>query len=255
MEERQTNYTIAESYRLPSGGSIYSRPVNPIVELRSMTAREEMKRNNPSMTPLKVLADIIEGCMLEKPAIHVYDMAIGDYEYLLHKLRVVTYGDEYNMGIVCPYCGEQIDAKVHLDELEVKEFDKNKFDSLRTFTLPKSQSVVSIRFQTPRMLDDIRMKAKDLKRTMKAADLDFETFALLQYIIETVDGNLMNSFEIETFINRLPAIDLLKITQNLDNLNKCIGLNTEFYKTCPNCNSDVKAFFRFGPEFFRPTID
>ena len=48
-EERQTNYTIAESLELPSGGKIYSKAVNPRVELRSMTTRDEMKRCNPSM--------------------------------------------------------------------------------------------------------------------------------------------------------------------------------------------------------------
>ena len=43
-EERQTKYTIAEGYELPSKGKIYSVPVNSHVELRSMSARDEMKR-------------------------------------------------------------------------------------------------------------------------------------------------------------------------------------------------------------------
>ena len=68
---RQTNYTIAEGYELPSKGKIYSVAVNPHVELRSMSARDEMKRLSPSSTQFKKLADIIEGCMIEKPAIHV----------------------------------------------------------------------------------------------------------------------------------------------------------------------------------------
>jgi hypothetical protein len=90
--ERLTDYTIMEGYELPSKGKIYSDSVNPHVELRSMTARDEMKRLSPSSTPLKTLADIIEGCCIEKPKVHVYDMALGDYEFLLHKLRIVTYG-------------------------------------------------------------------------------------------------------------------------------------------------------------------
>ena len=46
-EERQTNYTIGEDFILPSGGKIYDKAVNPHVELRSMTARDEMKRASP----------------------------------------------------------------------------------------------------------------------------------------------------------------------------------------------------------------
>ena len=57
MEERQQNYTIAEGYELPSKGLIYEGvSVNPHVELRSMTARDEMKRLNSSTTPFKTLA-------------------------------------------------------------------------------------------------------------------------------------------------------------------------------------------------------
>ena len=60
-EERQTNYTIGEGFILPSCGKIYDKAVNPNVELRSMTARDEMKRLSPSATQFKKLADIIEG--------------------------------------------------------------------------------------------------------------------------------------------------------------------------------------------------
>ena len=134
-EERQTKYTIAESYELPSKGEIYDVEVNPHVELRSMTARDEMKRLSPSATPFKTLADIIEGCMIEKPTIHVYDMCLADYEYLLHKLRIVTYGDEYKIYLRCPYCGEEVETVAHLEHLAVKDFDISKLEELKTITL------------------------------------------------------------------------------------------------------------------------
>lgn len=255
MEEKQKNWTIGESYELPSGGIIYDKKINPRIELRSMTARDELKRANPNtLTPLKSMADIIEGCMIEKPAIHVYDMCLGDYEYLLHKLRVISYGDEYKITVGCPYCGETFEQTIHLENLELKEFDQDKFNELQTFTLPDSGRLVSIAFQTPHMMDDLKIKAKELKRKYKNADLDFETMAKLQAIIETVDGNPLTAFETDTFIDRLSAKDMLKILQNSDKLNTCIGLNTELHLECPTCESDVLSFFRIGPEFFRPEI-
>jgi len=252
-EERQTNYTIAEGYELPSKGLIYDKPVAAHVDLRSMTARDEMKRLSPSTAHFKILADIIEGCMIEKPAIHVYDMALGDYEYLLHKLRVVTYGDEYKVGLTCPYCGEQITSSMHLDELEVREFDKEKFEELRTFTLPKSGHVVSIKFQTPRMLDEAEGKIREMKRKYKNADIQFDLLVLLEQVIDSVDGNKLDPSKAESFINKLPALDMTKIVNNLDALNACIGLDASFQVECPSCGGDVPATFRFGPEFFRPT--
>ena len=146
MEERQTNYTIMEGYELPSRGKIYAEDVNPHIELRSMTARDEMKRLSPSSTPLKTLADIIEGCCIEKPAIHVYDMSLGDYEFLLHKLRIVTYGEDYKVTLRCFECGEAIETVADLGQLSVKDFDEDAIKALQTFSLPKSGRVITLNF-------------------------------------------------------------------------------------------------------------
>lgn len=252
-EERQTNYTIAESFELPSGGKIYSKAVNPRVELRSMTTRDEMKRCNPSNTQFKVLADIIEDCMIEKPAIHVYDMALGDYEYLLHKLRIVTYGDEYKMAVRCPHCGEISDMTAHLNELKIKDFDQTKFEEARVVVLPKSGHTVALKFQTPRMLDEAEIKLKELKRKYKDAEVDFSILVTLTQVIDEVDGEKLNSVKLENFINKLPALDMRKIQNAIDTLNACVGLDVDLFVNCHNCGGDVHTYFRFGQEFFRPT--
>ena len=57
MEERQTNYTISEGYELPSKGLIYEPKISSHVELRSMTARDEMKRLAGSTAKFKVLCE------------------------------------------------------------------------------------------------------------------------------------------------------------------------------------------------------
>ena len=253
MEEKQTNYTIMEGYELPSGGKIYDVPVNPHVELRSMTARDEMKRLAPSTTPLKTLADLIENCMIEKPAIHVYDMALGDYEFLLHKLRVVTYGEDYKMVAVCPECGHSFTTTTKLSDLEVKDFDLAEFEALQEFTLPKSGKKIKLHFATPRILDEVQLKTKEMARKYKTANIDFEILVRLEENIDTVDGAKLSKVELETFINNLPALDMTKISNNIDRLNKLIGLDNSVYLNCPECGEEFVNFFRFGSEFFRPT--
>ena len=253
MATRQTNYTIAEGYTLPSNGKIYSENVNPNVELRSMTAREEMRRLSPSSTPLKTLADIIEDCCVEKPAIHVYDMSLGDYEYLLHKLRIVTYGEDYKVALRCPECGELIETIAKLDQLSVKEFDEEIVRELQTFTLPVSGRMISLNFITPHRLEEMEVKVKDMKRRYKNATIDFETLVRLLVNIDTIDGEKKNEHELENVITNLPARDLQKILNNIDKLNQQIGLDNVLYLTCPKCGEEVTTFFRFGPEFFRPS--
>ena len=253
MTERQTNYTIGECMDLPSKGLIYGNGIPSQVELRSMTARDEMKRLAPSASQFKTLADIIEGCMIEKSPIHVYDMALGDYEYLLHRLRIVTYGDEYKMGLRCPFCGEYIDTVAHLEELEVKEFDQAAFEAARTIVLPRSGSTVTLNFQTPRMLDENENTVKELKRKFKDAQIDFNLMVTLTSAIDTVDGLHMDPIKLETFVNRLPALDMTKIVNAVEELNRLVGLDNSIIVPCDKCGGEVPTSFRFGSEFFRPT--
>ena len=252
-EERQFKYTIAEGYELPSKGKIYDIKVDSQVELRSMTARDEMKRLSPSNTQFKRLADIIEGCMIEKPKVKVYDMALGDYEFLLHKLRIVTYGPDYKLTIGCPFCGHTFEGNANLEQLQILEFNEEKFKELQTFTLPSSGDTVKIKFQTPRMLDEIEAKTKEMKRKFREAELEFNLLVLLESVIDEVNGVKLDPLKAETYISKLPARDMTKIVNNLDALNELIGLDTSLFLDCPHCNSEVKTFFRFGPEFFRPT--
>jgi predicted RNA-binding Zn-ribbon protein involved in translation (DUF1610 family) len=250
---RQTDYTIMEGYELPSKGKIYTETLDPHIELRSMTARDEMKRLSPSSTPLKTLADIIEGCCIEKPAVHVYDMSLGDYEFLLHKLRIVTYGEDYKVSLRCPECGEIIETIAKLGQLEVKEFDEDEVRNLQTFTLPKCGRSITLNFLSPRMVEEMEVQVKDRKRRYKNATIDFETLVKLLVNIDLVDGEKKPEHELENIITNLPALDLQKILNNIDKLNQKIGLDNILYLTCPKCGEEVTTFFRFGPEFFRPT--
>ena len=253
MAERQTNYTIGECADLPSKGLIYGSQVPSQVELRSMTARDEMKRLAPSNSQFKVLADIIEGCMIEKFPMHVYDLALGDYEYLLHRLRIATYGDEYRMSLRCPYCGEYIDAVAHLEQLQLKEFDYDAFKEASTITLPRSGCVVTLNYQTPRILDSTDIKVKDMKRRFKDAEVDFNLMVMLSNSIDTVDGLHLDEVKLESFVNKLPALDMTKILNAIEHLNSMIGLDNSIIVDCNKCGGEVPTSFRFGPEFFRPT--
>lgn len=253
MKERQTDYTIMEGYELPSKGKIYIESVNPHIELRSMTARDEMKRLSPSNTPLKTLADIIEGCCIEQPSIHVYDMSLGDYEFLLHKLRIVTYGEDYKVSLRCPVCGEAIETVAKLGQLSIKEFKEDEIKNLQTFTLPKSNRIVTLNFLSPRMVEEMEVKVKDMKRRYKNATIDFETLVRLLTNIDLIDGEKKSETELENIVTNLPALDLQKILNNIDKLNQQIGLDNILYLTCPKCGDEVTTFFRFGPEFFRPS--
>ena len=140
-----------------------------------------------------------------------------------------------------------------MDDLTVKEFDLDKFNELREFTLPVSKNLIKLKFQTPRMLDEAEALVKEMKRKYKDAEIDFSLMVTLQQLIDTVDGNKLKAVELESFINKLPAKDMMKILNNIDKMNAVIGLDNKVSVTCPSCGGEVTTYFRFGQEFFRPT--
>lgn len=255
MSEKEQNYTIAEEFELPSKGLIYDKQINPIVKLRSMTARDEMKRLAPSNTPYKVLAELIDNCTVNEIGMSVYDMCLADYEFLLHKLRVVTYGPEYNTSSVCPFCNNMVESKISLDDLFVNEYEDGQNDDLQTFTLPVSNKKIRLKYQTPRILDETELKIKEFKKRYKDLNLDPTLLIFLEMSIDTVDGVKLNSVELENFINKLSAKDSNVIRNKIEKLNQSFGIDNKILISCPECHEDIISFFRFGPEFFRPTID
>lgn len=255
MEQTQ-DYTIMEGYELPSKGLIYDVPVNPHVELRCLTGSDELKLLSHTTTQFKLLADVIESCLIEKPAVHVYDMALGDYEYLLQKLRVVTYGTEYKMLVRCPHCGKLTETIADLDQLTVKEFfeaEQQEFESLRTITLPDSGDVLRLNFKTPRMIDTITNKAKELSRKFKDAEVDFTTLVELQMTIAEVNGKVLDPLKSENYVKKLTGKDMFSIINKAAKLNDFIGLDTTLIVDCGECGDEIITRFQYGPEFLKPT--
>ena len=250
-----TNYTIAEDFELPSQGKIYDVALDPHVRLRSMTVRDEMKRQSQTNAPHRTLCEIIDTCLVTKLPIRCYDLCIGDYEYLLHKLRVVSYGPDYKMVVGCPHCTSVYEETINLDDLKVKEVDFNELENNLKFTLPASKKEIKIKLQTAHILDSIDLKVKDLKKKNTGDSFDPTMLVTLQETIDTVDGIKLSYVELENFINNLSARDGNYIMNKIEKANRMIGLDTSLDVTCKTCGGDIKTFFRFGPEFFRPEED
>lgn len=243
--------TIVESFTLPSKGLIYDTPIDPNVSLRSMTVMEEMRRLAPSETPYKIMSDIIEDCMQEKPKIHIYDMCLGDYQYLLHKLRIVTYGPEYKMTISCPNCGEIVESTANLDSIEVFEYD-DTYSDLAKLTLPVSNKIVEMKYQTPRDLDDIARKKKEMQRKTKL-NVEYGLLFTTMSLIKSVDGRVLNPIQLEDFVKKLSMKDVTAIISRAEELNRKVGLDTRVITKCNQCGYEMVSTFRITSEFFGPT--
>ena len=247
--------TILESAYLPSKGLIYGEHINPEIQLRSMTTNEEMLRLTHSERQYKILCDIIDRCIVgEKPGISSYDMCLGDYQYLLHKLRVATYGNIYKLDTLCPICKTINTIEVDLDSFPVLSYSED-LDKYFKFTLPGCKKEIEIRLQTPRSIDDINIKVKEFKKNNKDSDIDPTLLYTIQSLIAKIDGMIPSPMQMDSFLRDMSMRDTNYILKCAEKLNAKVGRDTTLSVTCKGCGVDYDSPFRITPEFFGPEID
>lgn len=245
---------ISSQYTLPSLGKIYGREFDPIVTLRSMTTAEEMKRLNPTEKPCKAMSEIIDACLETKLPISSYDMCIGDYQYLLHRLRVVTYGSSYKVVTTCPYCGVSTTQDLNLEELPVTLYTDKVLDDME-FDLPVTGKHIRLRFQTPRMIDDITARVKEIKKKQGNTFVDPTLSLTVESMIDTIDGHKPDLVRLSQWVSSLPMKDTNIILQKADKLNASIGVAKELTIECDVCGLDYRTVMPMTAEFFRPGAD
>ena len=251
-----TDYTIANTFTLPSKGLVYSKKINPEVTLRAMTTAEEMKRLNHSDRSYKPLADVIDACIVNDIGISAYDLCIADYQFLMHKLRIVTYGTDYKTITKCPICLSENHHTLNLEkDLDLIEFDEDLYNRCSNIILPVTKKSIKIRMQSPRMIDDISLQVKEVKKHQKSNSQDPAFLITLYNLIETVDNNKYADFELEEFIQNLPMRDTNYILKAAQCLNTFFGLDSVIIENCDLCGLDYTTSFQVTSEFFGPSID
>ena len=246
------NYTIAEDFVLPSHGKIYlDKQVDENVRLRSMTTLDEMKRLRPNERQYKNMSEVIDSCIVNKIGISSYDMCIADYQFLLHKLRIVTYGNEYPLRCTCPYCYTSQDEKIDLDDLEYKEYSEEVLE-YNDFTLPVTGKHIELRTQTPRLLDDITVASNAEKKRNRGDQSGSALLYTLKFLIKTVDGEKLDPISMEDFLKALPMKDTNFIMRQAEKQLDTMGLVSDLTIVCNTCGLTYTSPFRVTSEFFRP---
>ena len=248
----EQDYTIAETFTLPSNGKLYNG-VSGDITLRSMTTADEMKRTSFSEDRYKPMCEMIDDCTVNNVGVSSYDMHISDYQFVLHRLRSVTYGSEYKMDCFCPLCGKKTTKVVNLEELPTTVLNKD-LKSILTVTLPKTKHVFELTYQTPRVIDLIEKRKREISKKSQNT-VDQSLLITLQYCTKTVDGVAIDAIALEKLISKLPMADTNKLLRALKKSIDCFGVNSSVEVECPGCGIPYDAPFRITGEFFGPEDD
>ena len=109
--------------------------------------------------------------------------------------------------------------------------------------------------QSPRILDDITIRTKEVRKSSSSEAGDPAFLITLQMLIDTIDGKKYEDFQLDPFLRKLPMMDTNYILKAAQKLNTSFGLDSELNPTCELCRLDYKSSFRITSEFFGPSID
>ena len=247
------DYTINETFTLPSKGLVYDGKVPETFTLRSMTTQEEMKRLSHSDLPYKNICEIIDACLVDNFPMSSYDLCIPDYKYMLYMLRVVTYGPKYNITSTCPYCGCTHEETADISLLESKEYSEELKKYLR-FELPKTKKTIELYLTTPRMIDTAQYNVKEYRKK-SGQSIDMTTIFTIQEAIKTIDGEVPNVVKITDWIRNLPMMDTNTILAYMEKVNNNFGIVNSLHLMCDVCGLDYTTSLRADREFFRPKVE
>ena len=215
---------------LPSRGKSY-RDHEGVVSIKAFTYREEkklrsIKKVNQANNIIKSLfGDCVKGLDYDS-------MTLEDKNFILFKLREISYGDKYVISAVCPDCSAENNLNLLISEIPV-EYAADDFEEPLEITLPDSDQVV--KYINPRAKDEPYME------DMVTLTENLWRFALS--VGTHSDKNILRQFFEKTTVR-----DISFFRENLSKSH--YGFTKKVAFDCASCGETTETFVPFNESFF-----
>ena len=228
-----------EVIELPSRGKFYPEG-HPLsagkIEMKYMTAKEEDILASQNLIKQGVVIDrLLQSLIVTK--INYNDLLTVDKNAVFIAARILAYGEDYQVKIDCPSCGDKCEHTIDLQSFEEKRID---WDSLKDgdlkFTLPASKAEVTFKMLTHGDEKKIEEAAKTNKKRSKTTGIDRDLSTRLKHLITAVNGDDERS-TINTFVDSMLSRDSLALRKHLKQISP--DIDTTFYYECNSCGHEM----------------
>ena len=234
-----------EIVELPSKGILYpedSELAKGVIEMKYMTAREEdILTNQNYIKNGTVLDKLMKSLIVSK--INYDDLLIGDKNAIMIAARVLGYGPNYSFEV------NDEEHTVNLSTLDNKPLNEELFSSgvnEFSFTLPKSQYLITFKLLTHKDEQDISREIEGLKKLNK--DNSPELSTRLKYLIVSVNGERDKKIIREFVDNYLLASDSRALREYIKEIQPDVDLT--FFPS----DSETRVNIPIGLKFFWPDL-
>lgn len=168
----------------------------------------------------------------------------GDAWFLLHQLRVVTYGPEYEFTVPCGACHRSVRWTVDLTTLPVKRLPEGSRQHVRTgepfsHTLPNGRA---IQYRLLYLRDE-----RALQQAVKARGISLVLAALAQRVV-SIEGIAEHRGSILQYLGDLDASDADGLREAFERVD--CGVETGLSVECEACGSTQEVNLPFVATFF-----
>jgi len=246
--------TISEVYKLPSLGKLYGEGFPEEVTIRSMTTLEEkMRLGNQGF--YKTITTILDSVVTSPENFESKYMTLFDFNFLMYKMRAVSYGPTYKVTVTCPDCGKSQVVRVNLDDLKVDYLQDDAVEPFKIGPLPRSGDTLTCRYL--RVTDLMSNQKKSDEIISKNPDYQGDPSYILDLCsrIMSINDEEITPYEVQMYVEEMSAMDSQYFTQAYNKYVNKVGMDNSCETTCEYCGSHIDFTLPFNSEFFRPTYD
>lgn len=249
---------FTQQIKLPSQGFLNPEIPGGILTQRCMMVTDQKFLNGTNQSANSSLHELLNRTTTQPEGFDVSRLTATDTLYMLFKLRILSYGEDYKFITRCPECGKKIEVSIKLSDLPVTTLEEDYAEKL-SGKLPHRGDTVYTRILTNQDSEEID---REIKRRKKRNPEDESGYILriargiekIELVEPDKNGKkeLTGSLDIERYVGNLTDLDARAIMSIRDSIN--YGIDTLIEQICPECGEYIDINVRFSSEFFRPTI-
>jgi hypothetical protein len=239
----------AETIDLPSGGKFYPEG-HPLrvgkIDIYYMTAKHEDILTSTNLIKKGTVIDKLMEALIATKGVSPDDLLTGDLNAVMVAARILAYGKDYPVELLCNSCGEKVKHTIDLTTLEMvtPEISDNEYK----VTLPTG---VTVTFKLLTRGDEraIDTEVDGLKKFKNS--VDSSSSVRLKYMITSINGNT-DQRVVREFAENMIIRDVRAFREEVKKVSPDVNFDIE--ATCSACDATIKGRMPFGVNFFWPDI-